>query len=63
MDETPNPIVFKEPGDHDWTVLTFHPYTKEHRPTWREAFELAYTFSRVRHVVTDSLIQPVQECS
>lgn len=57
--EPHNPIVFKDEGDADWTVLSFRPFNRDTRPTWREAYDLAYTLARVRGTV----IEATQECS
>ena len=54
LDDTPhNPIVFKDNCGDEWCVLSFRPFRHDHRPTWREAYDLGYTLSRVRHVSSD----------
>lgn len=56
LDEEPHvPIVFKDNCEDEWCVLSFRPFKHDHRPTWREAFDLAFTLSRVRHVTADTI--------
>ena len=54
-----NPIVFKEPGEQDWTVLTSAPFEKRVFPSWVEAYHYAYTVARIPFAV----IETIQECS
>jgi hypothetical protein len=59
LDETNRPLVFKDPGDTDWTVLTFGPYDRRVFPSWGEAYAHAYTVARIPFAV----IETIQECS
>ena len=59
LEEDHKPIVFRDEGDTDWTVLSFAPFDRRRFPSWGEAYHHAYTIARIPFAV----IEATQECS